>query len=835
MSSNLWKLYIGNINTYYNVPAGTVVTKLAFVFRTNSGKPQTGDLFLDVHDEGLQVSMISNLVGNIITPESAYVKLTLNCSQKANLEIKVNGVSIATASNSDTLSKEYLFQTAGDYAVEGIASADGETASETLMLYYLKDSEQVNYPGGIPQMGPVANPDGSVTFCIGANDKDQVLIVGSWNDYAYSTSQVMNYQDTPNGRYFWTTIPNLDPNEMYVYYFVIDGGVYIVGDPYARLVLDNSNDKYIATDVFPNLPQYPTIALAGANVPVAVWQTNMNDYNWKVKDFKVADRQNLIIYELLFRDFTGTEGKAEGNGTVRQAIAKLPYLKALGVNAIEVLPIMEFNGNISWGYNPNFYFAVDKAYGTPDDYKEFIDLCHQNGMAVILDMVFNQSDGLHPWYQMYEPGKNPYYNLNAPHAYSVLNDWNQGTAQVQEQWADVLRYWMTEYKFDGFRFDLVKGLGLNSSYPNSGDSGTNQYNQSRVEEMLSLQAVMMEVNPEAIFINENLATAKEENEMSNTSYERWGNMQMNWANINHAACQFAKGSSSDSDMNRLYAVQDGRTWGSTISYLESHDEQRLAYEQDKNAPSAVKGNVEVSMKRLGSAAAQMIMTPGSHMIWQFSEMGNAQNTKNNSGGNDTDPKIVNWNLLEEPNHKGLYDNYCELIGVRNANPQFFGKDANFVIGCSVSNWSGGRFLYSTYGDQELLTFVNPLYVGTGINMRYTFKNQNNAAYKILSQSYNSNATFDAVNGVITVPANSYVVIGSADLSAAVESVGVDAEQALKAMGGFGEISIEGAGLATVYSLDGRNVGQVKDCGNIPAVPGMYIVKSGNQTIKVLVK
>ena len=144
---------------------------------------------------------------------------------------------------------------------------------------------------------------------------------------------------------------------------------------------------------------------------------------------------------------------------------------------------MEFNGNISWGYNPNFYFAPDKAYGTPDDYKEFIDVCHQNGMAVILDMVFNQSDGLHPWYQMYPVGSNPFYNMNAPHAYSVLNDWNQGFPMVQEQWVDVLRYWMEEYKFDGFRFDLVKGLGDNDSYANSGDSGTNAYNASRVARM----------------------------------------------------------------------------------------------------------------------------------------------------------------------------------------------------------------------------------------------------------------------------------------------------------------------------------------------------------------
>ena len=836
-SENLWMLYIGNINTYYNVPSGTKVTGLDFVFRVASNSPQTQDLFLEVYDEGLQINVSSNAVGNIITPETAYVKLMVNSTTAGELSLSVNGEVIATASNATSLSKEYLFEEPGDYTIVGTVEANGETASETIYLYYLKDAEQVDYPGGTPVMGPVANPDGSVTFCFGAQDKEQVLIVGSWNNYAYSNSQVMNYQDNENGRYFWTTIPDLDPEEMYVYYFVVDRGEYIVGDPYARLILDNNYDKYLDTNVFGPLPAYPTEVLAGLNVPVAIWQTNMNDYDWKVTDFKVKDRQNLMIYELLFRDFTGTEGKAEGNGTVQQAIEKIPYLMELGVNAIEVLPIMEFNGNISWGYNPNFYFAIDKAYGNADDYKEFIDICHQNGIAVILDMVFNQSDGLHPWYQMYKAGQNPYYNLNAPHAYSVLNDWNQGNPMVQEQWADCLKYWMTEYKFDGFRFDLVKGLGTNSSYPNNGDSGTNQYNASRVAEMLYLQSVMMEVNPDAIFINENLASAKEENEMSDTSFSRWGNMQLNWANLNDAACQFAMGYSDNSNLNRLYAVQDGRTWGSTVSYLESHDEQRLAYKQDQWAPSGVKGNVEASMRRLGSTAVQMILTPGSHMIWQFSEMGNAQNTKNSTGGNDTDPKIVNWNLLDEPNHKGLYDNYCELIAIRNANPQFFGKDANFTIGCSASNWNNGRYLYSTYGDQELLTFINPNYSGSSITMFYDFKNKDNNAYKILSQSYNSNASFNAQGGVVVVPANCYVVIGSQDLpTTGVESIELGGEKALSAVGGYGEVNVINAqGVATVYSLDGKVVGSVAGSGSQAVPAGLYIVKCGKDSVKVIVR
>jgi 1,4-alpha-glucan branching enzyme len=183
------------------------------------------------------------------------------------------------------------------------------------------------------------------------------------------------------------------------------------------------------------MPAYPTDKFD--DIMLAVYRGDIDKYDWC--DFTIPDHSNLIIYELLFRDFTGTEGKAEANGTVRQAIAKIPYLKALGVNAIELMPIMEFNGNNSWGYNTNFYMAPDKAYGSPEDYKEFIDLCHKNGMAVILDIVFNQSDGLHPWYQMYPIASNPFYNQNAPHSYSVLNDWNQDNALVEQQWTDAIK------------------------------------------------------------------------------------------------------------------------------------------------------------------------------------------------------------------------------------------------------------------------------------------------------------------------------------------------------------------------------------------------------------
>ena len=825
VADKLWMLYIGDIRTYYGVTNDNVsVTQLDFVFRSGDTYTQTENLYLEVHEEGLQIALISNSKGEIITPESAYVTFTVNVTEVADISFEVNGEEVDSSQGKESATFHYLFEEPGDYIVIAKATAGEETVEASMKIHYLRNSSEIDYPGGTPKMGPVKNEDGSVTFCLGAPGKSNVVLVGSWNDYAYSSSQVMDFHETDNGKYFWTTVSDLDNETMYCYYFIVDGE-YTVGDPYARLVLDPYNDKWLDTNVFPDLPAYPWDKVE--TVPVAVYQGSMNDYDWQVENFVGVDPSDLIIYELLFRDFTGTEGKAFGDGTVRQAIEKLPYLLNLGVNAIELLPIMEFNGNNSWGYNPNFYFAVDKAYGTPNDYKEFIDLCHQNGIAVILDMVFNQSDGLHPWYQMYEPGKNPFYNLDAPHAYSVLNDWNQGNPMLQEQWADVLRYWMTEYKFDGFRFDLVKGLGLNESYSNNGDAATNAYNATRVAEMRYLQSVMDEINPNAYFINENLAGAKEENEMAETG-------QLNWANVNNAACQFAMGYSSDSDMNRLYAPKDNRTWGSTVSYLESHDEQRLAYKQDQWAVDGVKGNPETSMQRCGSAAAQMILTPGAHMIWQFSELGNAQNTKNNDGGNNTDPKIVNWGLLDEPNHRGLYNNYRELIEIRNYFPELFTEEASadFVINCNAGNWSNGRSLISKNNGQELFTLINPNVSGS-LTINVSFDHADNEAYGILSKSYNSEPSFDAVAGTVTVPANCYVTIGSRDLIAGIDDITV--ESRFRVRGGYGEIIVDYSPESViVYSLDGKKIGVLQENGVINVKSGLYIVKSGREAKKIIV-
>ncbi|MDE5870216.1 MAG: hypothetical protein K2H18_08275, partial [Muribaculaceae bacterium] len=320
--------------------------------------------------EELTVELSSTWGSNIVRLDKA-VTFRAKSNIESDLRITVNDTEIANVPNATFAEGKYTFATQGDFTVTATATANGKTVS-SIGYYCVPKPSVAAASQTVPPMGAFRNADGTVTFCFAAPEKETVILVGSWNDYKVSQEAVMDYVDGPadgqgSYRYFVKTVSGVPVNEPVLYYYMVANGTSYksVGDPYARLVLDPNNDKWISPEVYPDMIPYPTDKVK--NVCLAVFQDNFGAYDWKVTDFKGAPKDDLVIYELLFRDFTGTEGKANGNGTVRLAIEKIPYLKSLGINAVELLPINEFDGNLSWGYNPNFYFAIDKAYGTAQD------------------------------------------------------------------------------------------------------------------------------------------------------------------------------------------------------------------------------------------------------------------------------------------------------------------------------------------------------------------------------------------------------------------------------------------------------------------------------------
>ncbi|MDY0183759.1 MAG: alpha-amylase family glycosyl hydrolase [Proteiniphilum sp.] len=504
--------------------------------------------------------------------------------------------------------------------------------------------------------------------------KDFAHLVGDFNNWTLSNDeQSQMFRDDAAGCW-WITLTGLEPTKEYAFqYYLGNSGKepFRVADPYARKVLDPNNDKYISPSTYPENLTYPE----GAIGMVSVFKIQEEEYHWKVTDFEKPSRDNLVIYELLLRDFTES-------GDIKGAMAKLDYLQSLGVNAIELMPVQEFDGNDSWGYNPAFFFAMDKAYGTDRMYKEFIDECHSRGIAVILDVVYNHATGDNPFAKMWwdasadkTTGNNPYFNVNAPHPYSVFHDFNHESELVRTFVKRNLQFLLDEYNIDGFRFDLTKGFTQRSST----ESTASNYDASRIAILKDYNQTIKAVDPDVYVILEHFADSREETELSNDG-------MMVWRNNNDLFKRSAKG--FQTDFSPVYYGSSDRPVNSLVSYMESHDEERTAYVQLSEASTYIKNNLGVRMSLLSANAAFFFTVPGPKMVWQFGELGYDFSINENGR---LGRKPIKWDYLLVPERKELHDTYSTLINLRMEHGELFNAT-------STLSWSDGRYLtLSSFG------------------------------------------------------------------------------------------------------------------------------------------
>ena len=829
--TDLWRLNIGDLKSYYGLNEGETVQRMAFVFRsgdcTKEGKTESGgDIFIDVYPDGLAMNFTSDAGSYVLTDDDNTVSFTVSTTSAANIELRINdadnGEVIAQKQGATSLAASHSFAQVGSYDVIAKAVAGGETVLDTISLCHRGNSQQVNF-GGTLQQGANADADGNVTFCLYAPNKSNVMIVGEWDNYRMMAENVMNYQGQADDRYFWLTVPaeKIDPAKEYGYYFIVDDNIQ-VADPYARLILDPWNDKYINQGAtrYPGLKSFPTDRVP--ELAIAVYHGNGDGYQWQVTDFEAPAKEDLIIYEMLLRDFTEEQ-------SLEAAMTHLDYLQRLGINAIELMPVMEFDGNNSWGYNPNFYFAPDKYYGTSTMYKTFIDECHRRGIAVIFDVVFNHTWGQHPWCKMYwdatnnrPAADNPFYNAVAPHNWSVGNEWKMESAHVRDYMCDVLQYWLREYRIDGYRFDLAKGLGDSGSYASDYDG--NQYNASRIRNVKQFMDAMWEVNPDAYAIFEYFVDTAEENEIGN-----YGGMS--WKKMNEQYCQAAMGYQENSTFRGMWTGDESRPFGSTVAYMESHDEERMGAKQIQYGAGTLPGSLMQRMRRLGSNAAFSMLVPGAKMIWQFGELG-----YDISGGNgDTDPKEPHWEYYDNAQRKGLYDTYSTLLNIRRSNPELFSEDAEFYWTVGNNDWETGRFITmrSADGSKELVAAYNPTTSGSK-TFSYTFDNPDGTYYAALQSHGVSSATFDAKAGTITLPAHSFIVITNMEHAVGVEEIEADGMEGYRNISifpnpasNFIQVNSSDVNRIEVYSLAGQMVAasEGENMMDISALTaGTYIVR-----------
>ena len=181
--------------------------------------------------------------------------------------------------------------------------------------------------------------------------------------------------------------------------------------------------------------------LSAITVESAPYAFSANETAWKTPPLK-----NAIIYELMITEFRDDLGR-----TIRQ----LPYLADLGINCIEVMPVSNVLSTIDWGYDPIGYFCVAERFGKASDFQQFVDLCHQNGIAVIVDSVYGHTGGDFAYTQLYGAlqGDLPNPFNGGSGEFGTLNDFTKKL--TQDHYYSVNQFWLDTFHVDGFRFDDV--------------------------------------------------------------------------------------------------------------------------------------------------------------------------------------------------------------------------------------------------------------------------------------------------------------------------------------------------------------------------------------------
>lgn len=708
-----------NVYSYYNVLATKIISELNFVFRAASGSPQSADIFTTVYPAATLNVAFTNPLQNTTLNLNQSITISAESSLNATLELFLNGNSIQTATNSKSITKLHTFSTPGNHTLKVVANDGITTKEQTINVYVKTPTQTATKPNGL-KYGLNKNPDNSVTFLLKAPFKSDVFLIGDFNNWTLNS----NYQLFNDGEDFWITLSGLDINTEYAYQYYVDYSIKIC-DPYSEKILDPWTDQYIKPGNYPNLKPYPTNLTTGY---VSTFIINEPTYNWNVTNFNKPLQHNLVIYELLIRDFTESDSYTE-------AITKLDYLKKLGVNAIELMPINEFEGADSWGYNPALYMALDKSYGTKNAFKKFVDECHQRGIAVIADVVFNHSYGQSPLVQMYwnsvdnkPAANNPWYNQNHNFVDNTAAHWgydfNHESTYTKTFFKEVLNYWMTEYKIDGFRFDFTKGM-TNTQFYGTNNWGS-AYDASRISILKDYASYVWSHNPtnKPYVIFEHLSDNQEEKELADFGIMMWGNMNYNYS-------QNTMGFASGADIS--YISHKSRNWTqpNLVGYMESHDEERMMYRNinfgnsTSNPPYTVK-DLKTALTRQELAGIFFLSVPGPKMMWQFGELGYDFSINTCTDGTINNNcrlarKPVKWEYFNDVNRKHVYSTWATLNAFRNQHPVFHTTDFTLNVSTLLKSIQLRHATMDVViiGNFDITTkSVNPNFTKTGIWYEY---------------------------------------------------------------------------------------------------------------------
>ena len=657
LGGDKYELKIDNIRSFYGVLPTDEVLRIAILFRNEAGDKagraaDGSDIFINIYKSGLVAQIISpqsnQVFGNVNS-----ISLEASSSEDASLTLFLDGQEYATAQGNE-ISASMNAVTSDNHELILKAETAAETVYDTVNFVLSLEKVSAKLPTD-NKLGINYTSDTSVVLALYAPLKESVFVIGDFNDWKVSLDYAMNRN--PNSDTLWTEITGLESGRRYAFQYLIDGTLRIA-DPFSELILDPGNDGFISSKVHPNPHPYPANKTNGI---ASLLEMGKTSYDWQVDDFEAPKEKDLMVYELLVRDFVAEH-------SYLTIIDSLDYLQNLGINAIELMPVNEFEGNISWGYNPSYHMALDKYYGTPEHFKTFIDECHKRGIAIILDVVYNHGFSQSPLCQMYwdnanfRPTENsPYANVTAKHDFNVGFDLNHGSTAVKNFVKQVVQYWLEEYNVDGFRFDLSKGFTQKNTL---GDIGAwSAYDGERVNTWKRIYNEVKEVNQDAYVILEHFADNREEKELADYGCMFWGNM-------NQEGLEAAMGYPS----NLTGAHHTSRNWNEPklLAYTESHDEERMMFKTLSFGDNAGDYDVKDFNTALDRSELSWVVfssIPGPKLMWQFQELGYDVSIDENGR---TGEKPIRWDYFKESPRKDVYEVFSEMNKLKNTYEAFQG-------------------------------------------------------------------------------------------------------------------------------------------------------------------
>ena len=840
--------------TYYST---TGIGKIGFLIKAKNGTgdKKSQDILVEV---GLFQATLTSPAENsstIIASGSNFNIAATNTNGAASYTLKANGTTIDT--NTSTSSYSYTATTITTNQNYELVIVQGTvTISKKFSVIVNPNTISEAMPSGLVDGINYNSTDASkATLVLDAPLKDFVYVAGSFNNWQPTSAYAMK-KDPTSGK-FWLELTGLVSGVNNTYqYWVVDAtplanspAMVKTADPYSTLVLSPYDDSGIPAASYPNIPAYP----AGQQFEVTVLKTGQTPYNWQVTNFTKPAKEKLVVYEVLVRDFDAARN-------YQSLIDKIDYFKNLKINAIELMPVMEFEGNESWGYNTSFHMALDKFYGSSDKLKELIDVCHQNGIAVILDVALNHAFGRNPMVRMWmnDPdgdgfgsptAENPYFNMVAKHTYSVGEDFNHQSLKTQYYVNRVIKQWIEEYKIDGFRWDLTKGF--TQACTASDESCTNGYQQDRVDILKKYADYSWSLDPTHYTIFEHLGTDAEEKQWADYRVSETPSKGiMMWGKMTDQYNELSMGYTSN--ISRMSSASRGFTANRLMGYAESHDEERLMYKNVQYGATNGAYNVKTlntALSRMSAIGAVSLLVPGPKMIWHFGELGWEKSiytcndgTVNDASGTisgdcklDTKPQpqwVNNW--LGDSNRNKIYNDWAKMITLKTVEPVFLGTstitNANLLtVNIKITNAS----LASTQlKDVVILANFDTTAQNVATDFPYT-----GTWYNLMD---NTTINVTDVNAPINLPAGEYRIFGNKTANLAIEDFEKGNTVSLYPNPVSNYFTLNTAFTKVqVYSISGQLVKSFASNGNADfqfgvseLQTGLYIVKASDENNKV---